>query len=142
MSLASRSQIHAPACTCVPLCVSAVSAQHRSFGPLAPARIPRSSSQQQKAPARVVSRGLFLSEFSPVTSISALNFHLGREEISLPQQALSVDVICKHPERQKYTPHTIELAKRKPLPHLCHRWSPSLCFPAPGAAATPQTFVF
>jgi hypothetical protein len=61
--------MHAPACCSVSL---------HSTGALAPARISRSSSQEQKAPVRV-SRGSFLSAFSTVSSISALNFDSGRE---------------------------------------------------------------
>jgi hypothetical protein len=67
LSPTSRTHMHAPACCSVSL---------HSTGALAPARISRSSSQEQKAPVRV-SRGSFLSAFSTVSSISALNS--GRE---------------------------------------------------------------
>ena len=69
LSPTSRTHMHAPACCSVSL---------HSTGALAPARISRSSSQEQKAPVRV-SRGSFLSEFSTVSSISALNSDSGRE---------------------------------------------------------------
>ena len=69
LSPTSRTHMHAPACCSVSL---------HSTGALAPARISRSSSQEQKAPVRV-SRGFFLSAFSTVSSISVLNSDSGHE---------------------------------------------------------------
>ena len=69
LSPTSRTHMHAPACCSVSL---------HSTGALAPARISRSSSQEQKAPVRV-SRGSFLSAFSTVSSISVLNSDSGHE---------------------------------------------------------------